>query len=93
MDCVSQAQVSIAHEAVLSLLGLCGLGLLFWERNGFAWVALAVLVAFPAVYWIIQVSPRYRFPMEPLLFLLAANLFVSAVGNLAQFYRSGRSSR
>jgi MFS family permease len=80
-------------EAVLSLLGLCGLGLLFWERNGFAWVALAVLVAFPAVYWIIQVSPRYRFPMEPLLFLLAANLFVSAVGNLAQFYRSGRSSR
>jgi hypothetical protein len=62
-------------EAALTLLGLCGLALLFWKRYAFAWVVIAALVAYPAVYYVIQVSPRYRFPLEPILFLLAANLF------------------
>jgi hypothetical protein len=62
-------------EAALALLGLCGLALLFWKRYAFAWVASATLIAYPAVYYVIQVSPRYRFPLEPILFLLAASLF------------------
>ncbi|MEN6606887.1 MAG: hypothetical protein ABFD60_06560 [Bryobacteraceae bacterium] len=58
-------------EAALTISGLCGLALLFYRRHAFAWVAATALFAYPAVYYIIQVSPRYRFPLEPLLFLLS----------------------
>jgi hypothetical protein len=61
-------------EDVLTVLGLSGLALLFWKREASAWVPGAVLAAYPAVYYVIQVSPRYRFPMECILFLLAAHL-------------------
>ena len=59
-------------EAALTFSGLCGLILLFWRKHAFAWVAGAALAAYPAVYYVIQVSPRYRFPAEPILFLLSA---------------------
>ena len=62
-------------EAALTLLGLCGLAFLFWKGYAFAWVAIAALVAYPAVYDVIQVSPRYRLPLEPILLLRAASLF------------------
>jgi hypothetical protein len=58
-------------EALLTLSGLCGLVLLFWQKHAFAWLAGAAIVTYPAVYYVIQMSPRYRFPLEPILFLLA----------------------
>jgi hypothetical protein len=61
-------------EDALTVLGLSGLALLFWKREASAWVPGAVLIAYPAVYYAIQVSPRYRFPMECILFLLAAHV-------------------
>ena len=67
-------------EAALTFMGLCGLALLFWRKYPFAWAVAAVLAAYPAVYYVIQASPRYRFPVEPILFLLAANLFFSILG-------------
>jgi hypothetical protein len=83
-------------EAALTLLGLCGLAFLFWKRHAFAWVATAVLVAYPAVYYVIQVSPRYRFPLEPILLLLAANLFSgilrSSLAMVSNFIRDRRES-
>ncbi len=66
-------------EAALTIAGLCGLALLFWSGHAFAWIASAALVAYPSVYYVIQVSPRYRFPLEPILFLLAANLLVETL--------------
>ena len=44
-----------------------------------ALVASVALVAYSAVYYIIQVSPRYRFPLEPMLFLLSAQLLTVEV--------------
>jgi len=64
-------------EAGLTLLGLCGLGSLLRNRYEFAWGAVAVLAAYPAVYYLIQVSPRYRSPVEPILFLLAGHFCAS----------------
>jgi hypothetical protein len=61
-------------EAALTIVGLCGFVRLVREKHAFAWIAGAALLAYPAVYYVIQVSPRYRFPLEPILFLLAANL-------------------
>jgi len=67
-------------EAALTLMALCGLAVLFRRKASFAWTLTAVLAAYPAVYYVIQASPRYRFPIEPVLFLLAANLFFSILG-------------
>jgi len=69
-------------EAALSPLALCGLALLFWKRYAFAWVAATAAVAYPAVYYVIQSTGRYRFPLEPILFLLAASLLCGVLGNL-----------
>lgn len=63
----------------MTFTGLCGLGLLFCRGNSFAWISSVAFVAFSAVYYVIQVSPRYRFPLEPILFLLAANQLVEAL--------------
>lgn len=80
-------------EAALTLLGLSGLALLFWQKQTFAWVVIAAFVVYPAVYYVIQVSGRYRFPLEPILFLLAANLFSSVLGSsfamVSNFIRQG----
>jgi len=67
-------------EATLTLAGLGGLALLFWRGNVLALVASVALVAYSAVYYIIQVSPRYRFPLEPMLFLLSAQLLTVRSG-------------
>jgi hypothetical protein len=67
-------------EAALTVMGLCGLALLFGRKDRCAWAVTAVLAAYPAVYYVVQASPRYRFPVEPILFLLAANLFFTILG-------------
>jgi hypothetical protein len=83
-------------EAALTLLGLSGLALLFWKRYAFAWVVSAALVAYPAMYYVVQVSGRYRFPLEPILFLLTANLFSgilrSRFAMVSNFIRDRRES-
>lgn len=58
-------------EAVLTVLGLSGLVLLFRSRISSAWVFGSIFVLYPPVYYLIQVTPRYRLPLEPFLFLLA----------------------
>lgn len=63
-----------AFEIALTIAGLGGLLLLFWEQCAFAWIFGAAAAAYPAVYYVIQVSPRYRFPLECILFLLAARM-------------------
>ncbi|MGH9583460.1 MAG: hypothetical protein ACRD4O_11040, partial [Bryobacteraceae bacterium] len=59
-------------EAALTILGLSGLVLLFRSRAASAWIFGVLVVLYPAVYYLIQVTPRYRLPLEPFLFLLAA---------------------
>ncbi|MBV9499426.1 MAG: hypothetical protein JO138_08620 [Acidobacteriaceae bacterium] len=62
-------------EALLTILGLAGLVLLFQQRARSAWLFAGIFIAYPAVYYLLQASPRYRLPVEPFLFLLAANVF------------------
>lgn len=60
---------SIAED-LITILAFAGLLSLFRNNHPSAWMFLAVLVCYPAVYLIIQVSPRYRLPIEPILLLL-----------------------
>jgi hypothetical protein len=61
-----------AFEIALSLTAFAGIFLLFRERNASAWIFGSAMAAYPAIYYIIEVSPRYRFPLECVLFLLSA---------------------
>jgi hypothetical protein len=65
-------------EGTLSVLGLCGLAGLIWRHQQLAGIGTATFLSYPAVYYLIQVSPRYRFPLEPLLFLFSAALLTNA---------------
>jgi hypothetical protein len=68
-------------EAGLTLLAICGLVLLFWKRYEFIWVVMPVLAIYPAIYYLIQISPRYRSPVEPILFLLAGHFVAFILGS------------
>jgi hypothetical protein len=80
-------------EACLTLSALGGLALLFRRKHPFAWFAAAALAAYPVVYYVIQASARYRFPIEPILFLLAAYLAMEIVNRVRRNRRRSRAGR
>jgi len=57
-------------EGMITLLAIAGLLRLFKKHHPSSWMFLAVVLFYPAVYLVIEVSPRYRCPIEPILFLL-----------------------
>jgi len=59
-------------ESCLTILALYGFVLLLKCQLPCAWLFTAVLSTYPLVFTVIQVSPRYRFPIEPVLWLLAS---------------------
>jgi hypothetical protein len=59
-------------EALMTILAIAGLISLFKKNHPSAWMFLAVLTFYPAVYLVVQVSPRYRLPIEPILLLLGS---------------------
>jgi 4-amino-4-deoxy-L-arabinose transferase-like glycosyltransferase len=67
-----QRQVQTVCEAAISSLGFCGLVLAFRRRLLIFWICLPAFTLFPAIYYIVEASPRYRFPIEPVMFLFAA---------------------
>lgn len=80
-------------EAALSFGALIGLALLFWRRSDSAWILGAAVVMYPPVYYLIQAAPRYRLPLESILYLLAARaltfLFERKVPRLDRAVSSG----
>jgi len=62
-----------AVESVLTILGLTGLVLLFWQGWDVAWIMGGVFASYPLIYYFVQASPRYRLPLEYLLFVLAVH--------------------
>jgi hypothetical protein len=60
-------------EALIAVLAIAGLIGLFKKHHPSSWMFLAVIVFYPAVYLIVQVGPRYRLPIEPILLLLACS--------------------
>jgi hypothetical protein len=59
-------------EMLLTVGAVIGLALLFRERHQSAWIFATAIVVYPLAYYVVQSSPRYRFPLECLFFLLAA---------------------
>ncbi|HEX7361281.1 MAG TPA: hypothetical protein VF283_12390 [Bryobacteraceae bacterium] len=82
--------VQTVLEAALTLLSLSGLVLLFRSKAASAWIFAALFGLYPGVYYLIMVTPRFRLPLAPFLFLLAGY----CVSRLATaVYDSRRSTR
>jgi hypothetical protein len=58
-------------ESALTLLGLVGLAVILARGGAAAWSIGAAFASYPIVYYLIEVSPRYRLPIESLLYLTA----------------------
>jgi Dolichyl-phosphate-mannose-protein mannosyltransferase len=64
----------------ISILGLAGATWAIKEKNG--WVWLAMLMAFPLVYYITHDFVTYRHPIEPLVILLAAYAIIEIMAQI-----------
>jgi uncharacterized membrane protein len=64
---------NMVMASLLSVLGARGLILTFRRNRRFAVLFAALLLVFPAVYYITHPSMAYRHPVDPVLILLAAS--------------------
>jgi len=67
-----------ALQGLVTVAGLAALVLLIRRGDPAALVLGSVFAAYPLIYLVVQIMPRYRYPVEPLLALLAAWLVVNA---------------
>jgi hypothetical protein len=58
---------------MLSLMSLLGVLYAYRSRNPDAAPFGMVLLIFPMVFYLTHSSPRYRFPMDPIIVVLAAS--------------------
>ena len=56
--------ILLAPKLVLTLLAFAGLWLLFRRQPLVAWLFLLTWITFPDVYYMVQWSSRYRYPMD-----------------------------
>jgi hypothetical protein len=63
---------------VISVAGLLGLGLALYRRAPAAGLFAWAFLLLPLLYYFVTVHARFRHPLEPLMAILAVNLFQSA---------------
>jgi len=61
----------------LTIGAFFGLALAYRHRIPGRWLFLSALLFYPAVYYLVTVSPRFRAPLEPFMLLLTVYLFQS----------------
>ena len=76
-----------------SVLMFWGLGRALRQRKPGAWLLLSLMLLYPAVYYIVFASPRYRVPIEPEMAMLAVYLVTEARTNPKAFRPSQSSER
>lgn len=54
-----------------SLAGLCGLAVLLRRRRPYAWLFTGILLGYFPVFALLATDPRYTYPIDPVLLLLA----------------------
>ena len=85
-------RITGAYWPVISLLAWCGLvlALLEGKRDGFAY--LIVLAIYPLAYYFSYVFEKYRYPVEPFMFVLAGYALAQTTRFVREkiFNRKGR---
>jgi hypothetical protein len=88
-------RITGAYWPIISLLVWCGLALALLEgkRDGLAY--LVVLAIYPAAYYFSYVFEKYRYPIEPLMFVMAGHVLVQSTRFVRRkiFNRKGREER
>ncbi len=79
------AKAMLTFNCLLSLLSLLGVLYAHRSRNPEAAPYGMVLLIFPLVFYLTHSSPRYRYPMDPIIVVLAA----SSLAHLLSFARFG----
>ncbi len=51
---------------------LCGILVLVWSRDPYAFPLAATLLVYPVIYYVTHTSLRYRHPIDPIMLLLVA---------------------
>jgi len=67
---------------------LCGIIVLFWRHNPYAFPLAVFPVVFPFLYYITHTSIRYRHPIDPIVLLLTAIALGAAVQPMPSFSRA-----
>jgi hypothetical protein len=67
-----QPLFALAPKAILTLLAFAGLWLLFKRQSVVAWLFLTTWITYPAVYYLVHWSSRYRAPMDWQILLCAS---------------------
>ncbi len=75
----------------ISALAWIGAFLALYRKGLVAVPFLAVLLIFPIVYYLTHSFPTYRFPLEPLMLILAAYTVVSLVQTIFEKLVGGRT--
>lgn len=68
-----------------SVLMFWGLGRALRQRNPGGWLLFWLMLLYPAVYYVVFPSPRYRVPIEPEMVILAVFLVTEARANTKAF--------
>ena len=76
----------------LSLLTLFGALYAYRAQLPSATPYAMVLLVFPIVFYVTHTSPRYRFPMDPIMVVLAANGVACSISVLQARFRHARNS-
>jgi hypothetical protein len=71
-------RILLILESLLPLLALPGLYLLWRRRARYLFPHIAFLLFFPVVYYVTHAHPGYRWPIDPILILLAAMALAAA---------------
>jgi hypothetical protein len=77
--------ILLAPHLVLTLLAFTGLWLLFRQQPLVAWLFLLTWITFPDIYYIVQWSSRYRYPMDwQILLCTSVTLFAACQAAIAR---------
>jgi len=80
-------------EAALTVMGFLGMVSLVSRRHACAAFLLTLLSTYPVIYYLIHVSPRFRFPIEWVLLLLGSQYVVARLATARRSKPAGvRSS-
>ncbi len=62
----------LVSNTIAAVGALCGILVLVWSRDPYAFPLAAVPLVYPVIYYVTHTSLRYRHPIDPIMLLLVA---------------------
>ena len=75
-------RVTIASNVLVSLGALAGIVILLGRRSPYAFPLAAIVVVYPALYYMTHTSLRYRHPIDPVLLILTSISLAACISQI-----------